>query len=76
MEEKCLYSQGAERCCDVLASVAWHKWQSSSPSAATCLEHSLLHGCLCCQPLARGMRQLVLLKLLARCKTMVKQTQA
>lgn len=32
------------RCRGVLAPVVWHKWQSSSSSAATCLEHSPLHG--------------------------------
>lgn len=35
-------------------------------SAATCLEDSLLQGCLCCQPVACGMQQLVVLKSLAR----------
>lgn len=30
--------------CDVLAVVFQHKWQCGSSSAATCLEHSPLHG--------------------------------
>lgn len=44
VKEKCLYPQGSGRCRGVLAPVVQHKWQSSSSSAATCLEHSPLHG--------------------------------